>query len=501
MNKESLPLQIMNKYVVSAICAASFAIFVYFLTKVVFLKDEDFVLLMISGVFLIIGCLVKNEFPLYALLILAPYPGILCSNVLGVRGLDAFNIAYLVSFFYMFMVLIKNPEKRYLNQGLVFLIVLFLSVEFISWVRYFYINEYNEASLKNWTIYFLRQVQIVSLYFVFAICIQRKNTARNLIYFVVGFALVANMIHIGNFMIGLLSHKFLGETHTHITLLAKRAEEMSLLRNNNPILGITLKDHASLVLQIIPFSIMLYYTSLNNKITKLFALIVTTSSIVCILLSQHRTAYVGLLVGILYLALFVEKRLRKYLVAGFVISIVIVSIGTVYFGRFSDPQMYESVNTFSGGRVYVWGRVIQFLVDNPLVFLIGGGKACFINEGSSYLTLIGYPLDPHSAYLGELISKGIIGLLIFIYFLYYTLKSQIMFMKSNSDTFFHMVSVSIVFNLIAACVVHIFGGIGFPGTDHVHAYIWLFLGVTSMASRNRNNNDSCSRISQAELKN
>jgi len=331
--------------------------------------------------------------------------------------------------------------------------------------------------------------------------ISSKNTARNLIYFVVGFALVANMIHIGNFMIGLLSHKFLGETHTHTTLLAKRAEEMSLLRNNNPILGITLKDHASLVLQIIPFSIMLYYTSLNNKITKLFALIVTTSSIVCILLSQHRTAYVGLLVGILYLALFVEKRLRKYLVAGFVISIVIVSIGTVYFGRFSDPQMYESVNTFSGGRVYVWGRVIQFLVDNPLVFLIGGGKACFINEGSSYLTLIGYPLDPHSAYLGELISKGIIGLLIFIYFLYYTLKSQIMFMKSNSDTFFHMVSVSIVFNLIAACVVHIFGGIGFPGTDHVHAYIWLFLGVTSMASRNRNNNDSCSRISQAELKN
>lgn len=485
MNKEQLLPLVRDKYTVFVVYAVSSALIVYFTTKVVFVDSANFNLLFCGGIILIIACLIRNELVLYALIILVPYHGIFSGNMFGVKGVDPANIMYIASLLFMFMILIKNPEKRYLNKGIAVLIVLFISIEFIAWVRYFYVNEYNEASMKNWVMYFIKQAQIISLYFIFAICIQNRKTAKNLVYFTLGFILIVNICQITNFIGALLAHKFFGMTHTHTTLQERHIEELGYLRVINPFMGVSLKEHSYLLIQIIPLPIMIYYTSLKNKITKLFALIITASSFVCILLAQTRTVYLGLFVGVLYLAIFVERRLRKHLLVGLMSIIVLASLGLIYYGRFSAPQAYESLDVFSGGRLYIWKCVFQLLADNPLVALIGGGKAFFEREGVSYLKLVGYSKDIHNAYLAELVNKGVIGLLIFVYFIYYTIKNQTMFQKSNDDTFYQIVSVSIVFNVVAAIAMCLFGGITFPGTEPIYSYTWLFLGITSMAGCNR----------------
>lgn len=145
--------------------------------------------------------------------------------------------------------------------------------------------------------------------------------------------------------------------------------------------------------------------------------------------SGSRGAFFAFFAG-LFIIFFLKKEKIKiktlYAILG-VLFIVIIFNFFADFQGLQDRITLTIVEGETGGRSTIWGYVLSIIYENPL-FGVGS------NYGHEMAIRYGKPFDPHNMYLYIWASTGLIGLSIFIYFLWLLLKSSIYKITKDNDT-------------------------------------------------------------------
>jgi len=205
-----------------------------------------------------------------------------------------------------------------------------------------------------------------------------------------------------------------------------------------------------------------------------FNIVIKTCLIILLLLSiltvfelGSRSAFVAMLmIMIFYLLIYTKSYNRIY----FFLFIVIVSIGSyygndnvaqridrittglsVYYSESHPEQATEKLNVVHdiAARLEMWRAGKYFLVDNPI---LGFGPNEFEKEiqeliNEKLISSVASASHPHNAYLKELFSKGLLGLIAMLLVLYY--PAYIFIRSHNENPYVSTLGLSVIVSFSA----------------------------------------------------
>jgi len=252
---------------------------------------------------------------------------------------------------------------------------------------------------------------------------------QNLImYWLIASDLVKNHIRLKTILLSLVLSIFLMSVLITLGIgigseYVEGVSRLTFFENNSNTLGI----FAGLALT---FSM---YFILNPEKTygiRVYYLFITLPLFVSILLmSGSRGALFSAVLAIIGMFVLrkdsVPKKIAQYsllFIAGIVLINQIVQSQVIY------KRLMEATEEGDlGSRGLIWRHAWEVYEKSPL---IGFGNTGFERE----MTLVhGHFKDTHNLFLYVMVTTGIIGLVIFLYFLYFHLKSAIRFYKSEGD--------------------------------------------------------------------
>lgn len=237
------------------------------------------------------------------------------------------------------------------------------------------------------------------------------------------------------------------------------------------------------LLSLIPFS--LYEIDLNkhNKFNYLF---LTCTSIV-MLMTSKRSCVLVLGVGIVaYFALkakiqgknikAVFERFIKYLII-IIVLFVISYLVTLYLNLDIVSRLVDMFNGDTNGRSVIWDNVISAFNNSSLEEkIMGHGYHSFrFYQYPGYLSFLNGNLA-HNDYLNTLYDYGIVGMIIYIFFLLSIVKEFIKFIKQKN-----IIAPSFAFSIILMFFLTMVSYFGIE--SRIINYVVLYWGYTLAMSR------------------
>lgn len=223
----------------------------------------------------------------------------------------------------------------------------------------------------------------------------------------------------------------------------------------------------------------------HSKFWKIIYLILIIASLRVIMLTQSRTAFVGVMAFAFFVWIFSKKK---------VISIVAISIVLLITWYFAPPETRDRFLTLGMADRVVSGRAdhdeagsmysrwvliqrgFEAFKENPI---IGLGLNCYMSfNGHRY----GYFFPPHNTYIQALSEMGIVGTFAFLLVLFMTLSNLIKSKKRLNYLFDKyafletMISVVMVY-LLVRMVVSMFG------QELYDNYWWIGAGLSVVIFR------------------
>jgi hypothetical protein len=156
-------------------------------------------------------------------------------------------------------------------------------------------------------------------------------------------------------------------------------------------------------------------------------------------LSLTRAVWLGLLVGILTVAVF-DRRYRVAILTGVAAAGV---IGVLVLGLVSDDSRMEE-RAFSTEPMYIrlvmYRAALSMIVERP-VFGYGRGESTFVDERQRHLVSVGsIPADfgnmagpPHNVYLFTLLQWGVVGLGLYLAIFYLLIRRAMSWRRAGKD--------------------------------------------------------------------
>ncbi|MDV4152775.1 O-antigen ligase family protein [Clostridium sp. AL.422] len=188
---------------------------------------------------------------------------------------------------------------------------------------------------------------------------------------------------------------------------------------------------------------------INSK-KKTHKLIYTFSSILLlinIVFSQSRNSLIGLIIGIVIIAVLYDKR---FIIASFVFPILLLVIPQ---SRVRILQIFDF--TQNSSRFKIWETTRLMIHDNPL---LGIGYENFqyqypiyVNrDPSSLLVSENYiALHPHNVFLKFQVELGILGSIFFLLFLLFTIYTTIKLIRRCNNKYISNLSIGIIAGFIS----------------------------------------------------
>jgi O-antigen ligase len=194
----------------------------------------------------------------------------------------------------------------------------------------------------------------------------------------------------------------------------------TIFGNNQNYLGVGLSLSALFLLY------NLFFYRIGN-VKKLISIVGVGPVIIFMLLTGSRTAFLLFLFGLI-LFLFLTSRINifKKIVLFLFMSLFVLSIGLVFWEKLDVLHRLAATveDGDSANRDLIWAGLLYLFEDS---FLLGVGK-------TGYLRIIG-DLSPHNAFLEVFVYTGLIGLVIFVYYVFVLFKRAIIHYKSSHDFF------------------------------------------------------------------
>ena len=178
----------------------------------------------------------------------------------------------------------------------------------------------------------------------------------------------------------------------------------------------------------LPFVVFLF-PIIKNWLLRLGLLALTATSLVCVIYSGSRTAYLGLLAFIIWWW-FQSANKGKFLIKLFIFGAVFLSIiPDQYIERFKSIGGQEKEGRSTETRIVILEDALTIFLENPL----GVGVASF---SAARIARFGRHQDTHNLYLEVATNLGIQGLLIFLAMIWVIMaayRRSLIYLRSQKD--------------------------------------------------------------------
>ncbi len=164
----------------------------------------------------------------------------------------------------------------------------------------------------------------------------------------------------------------------------------------------------------------------KNNYCKIFFAVILIFDMYCLLLTQSRASWLGVIFGMFFIMLFLNKRL-------FVIAMItsLIFLGTV-FVKFPNNKYVSRIksignvetNTSNKGRFEIWKFGLEKFKESP-VNGIGYKNYRFVEEYDKYKVMPRPAMHVHNSFLTVLIDTGIIGFLSYLILLFSVLTKNV----------------------------------------------------------------------------
>ncbi|MGI6341503.1 MAG: O-antigen ligase family protein [Bacteroidales bacterium] len=327
--------------------------------------------------------------------------------------IEDFSIAKMASFLY-FGVSLLTPEQLFrtdkIKKYIYLPLLLFLLITLVSLfnINYYSYSFFNTTLLLNIIMFWL----LLNHY-------RRDNRIfdKGFMWFVIGAALVGTFYLLG---IG-VEVGYDGR----ITVFGDNANEIGV--------------------KMAVASLFLINYTLNNKYKKIYKpyyLILLIPIVSLLIATASRVAFISFFLGIvLFVALKKTKKIYAKLLIMFV-GVVLIILGFNYLQQTDATillRLDKSVNEGNlGGRDEIWSTFMPVIIDNPIfgVGITGTTKAS--------TSLFGAYKSPHNVFIEVLLYSGIVGLIIFLIFLFYFYKNAYLYYKYNNILYPLLLSIPVM---------------------------------------------------------
>lgn len=227
---------------------------------------------------------------------------------------------------------------------------------------------------------------------------------------------------------------------------------------------------AFLILAIFPMIMLAIYE--KAKMKKIFYIVLSTLIFTNLILTGSRNAIIGIIVGVVILAIIYNFRL-------FILMIFLGGIST-FIPVIRTRLMAITDKTQNESRVYLWEIAKRMIKDHPL-FGVGNGN--YVSLYDKYTDIYpqfkfyGYTRFPcHNSYLKIQSELGIIGGISFIGILIAALIQVKKFISTTQDEFYKFFYTGFLASMVSFYVMNVFDNLFFvPKTT---SYFWILLAIS-----------------------
>ena len=298
-------------------------------------------------------------------------------------------------------------------------------------------------------------------YFLFVNLMRTEKWIKRCLIALVSSASIVAVIGVFEFIFGDKSSKWLDQAFHQII----KTRVVSLFDNPN-ILAVFLT-------MIIPFLVAFSINAKerNSRFLTKFLLIIF---ITCIVFTWSRAAWVALIIGALVFAiLYTKKSFRIFGVALLAIPMLPIMLPIEIIERFL------SIINFSDSsiayRIYTWKGTLNAISDFGISG-IGYGDSAFQAIYPSY-ALPGSEAAPHShsLILQILLCMGIIGLLVFVFAIFFNFQKCFEYIKNNRESNSKVFVIASIVSTVSALIMGVFDYIWY--NQRIFYLFWLVLSI------------------------
>jgi len=249
-----------------------------------------------------------------------------------------------------------------------------------------------------------------------------------------------------------------------------RLENFGLEKDSFALIGLFQNPHsASDMLAFATTVIFFYFIHTKSRFQKLVLLFLTLLGSYFLFKVYVRTGMVMLSLSLLYILLTSKDKL-KYLK---LLSAILLAGSLFFFIYSNDPVLqmrladktiyYEGTENLGSGRLYIWENAIKNWYSEGITSIIIG-----LGEGLAYELMYSnanIKVFAHNGFLQILQTEGLIGIFLYIGFIWNYLK----FIYNNKK--------SVYFYLVVALLIGYFSMMMFQGG--IHIYMMMFLSLYS----------------------
>lgn len=214
----------------------------------------------------------------------------------------------------------------------------------------------------------------------------------------------------------------------------------------------------------------------EGSFNKAYLLILFLIGIFFLLNIFVRTGFIIFILGSLSILFYFRKgKTKSFMKAAFLILIFATLVSTLVLdnemlvNRIIGESKYgkeDSIETIGSSRgiIYFTSSII-YIEANPIEKVIGIGKDEQVKRMDKFLWM---KIGSHNAFLDILLGNGIVGLIIFIIYLYNIFK----FIKSRPKTNFRVLAIALFVGYLVMCFVQ--------GYEWIYANLLLMLSINYM---------------------
>jgi len=212
------------------------------------------------------------------------------------------------------------------------------------------------------------------------------------------------------------------------------------------------------------------YAFERNAWVKLGLAIVIISSVYCLLFSFSRGGYLGFLAGLLFLGASKDRRLLL------AVGAVLIAWEALLPASVQEriTMTYDSSGEFDTSaqeRLSLWDDAVDLFHDDPI---LGTGFNTY-----EYMHRVGPYTDTHNYYLKVLVETGVLGLLLFLWFLKTGFTTGYTLFRSADEEFLTALGLGLATMIVCAVVVNFFGDRWVR--LQVNGFLWTLIGCAARA--------------------
>lgn len=217
----------------------------------------------------------------------------------------------------------------------------------------------------------------------------------------------------------------------------------------------------SYLAQMVAFPLAALFTTQIKAKLKCAAVIVIISGFIGILATYGRGAILSVVFSSFLMLLCRSYSMKKAVISSITVSIVAIflvslflpeSTRTRFIGSYDESGQFDSSTE---GRFFYWNTALKIIKDYPLGVGTGQIRSAMqkYTGGASVYTGTGKYVDPHNGFLHTVCEYGLIGLLIFLWFLWTVFKeSRAFYLDKRNPIVYRTYALGIV-GMIGALVV------------------------------------------------